>query len=161
MGTAQFRNYMRQTFRPSADKKMLNMFAIVTDGGWADSLNQRNADKKSQQTGERVRPAYGLAYLCLPMGGGHPASRLAIQSKHNAPGTKWYASQDMLTKFVGTLRGVHKIIDQLHDAGIKIANVDELNKYARSVKKVIPKTDVFEDVMGQDDAEETPKRKTR
>lgn len=158
MGTAQFRNYMRQTFRPSADKKMLNMFAIVTDGGWADSLNQRNADKKQEQTGERARPAYGLAYLCLPMGGGHPASRLAIQTKYSAPGTRWYASQEMLTKFVGTLRGVHKIIDQLHDAGIKIANVDELNKYARSVKKVIPKTDVFEEVMGMETEEEAPKR---
>lgn len=155
MNSAQFRNYMRETFKPSADKKLLNMFAIVTDGGWADSRNIREATKRADRTGEEVKPAYGIAYLCLPAGGGHPASRAAIQTKYSAPGTRWTLSGDMLTRFVGSLRGVHKVIDELRDAGISISNIDELNRYARSVKKVVPKEDVLKDMLdGVDEDDE-------
>jgi hypothetical protein len=141
MGSAQFRNYMRDTFKPTADKTLLNIFALVTDGGWSDPLNIKRAQNSADEDGVDVAPAYGIAYLCLPAGGGHPGSRLAIQPKYAAPLTKWHLSEAMLTKFVGSLSGVHKVIQELRDAGIKINNVDQLNQYARSVKKVAPKID--------------------
>jgi hypothetical protein len=69
----------------------------------------------------------------------------------------------MLTRFVGSLAGVHKILAELQAAGISVNNIDELNKYARSVRKVVPKTD---DILsfGRDNDEdeevvEKPKRK--
>lgn len=162
MGAAQFRNYMRDTFKPTADKTMLNIFALVTDGGVFDPLNNKRALKKAEETGEDVAPAYGMAYLCLPAGPGHPGSRLAIGSKYLAPGTRWKISDPMLTRFVGSLAGVHKILAELQAAGIVVNNIDELNKYARSVRKVVPKTD---DVLNlgngseEDEVVEKPKRK--
>jgi Fe-S cluster assembly protein SufB len=127
------------------------------------NLNTKRALKKSEETGEEVAPAYGMAYLCLPAGPGHPGSRLAIGSKYLAPGTRWKISDPMLTRFVGSLAGVHKILAELQAAGISVNNIDELNKYARSVRKVVPKTD---DILsfGRDNDEdeevvEKPKRK--
>lgn len=161
MGAAQFKNYMRNNFRPSADKKRLNLFAIVTDGGWSDPLNVKRAEKRAE-AGEVPKPAYGIAYLCLPAGGGHPASKAAIMPKYKVPATRWMLSTPMLTRFVGSVLGVHKVIAEMHAAGIKVANVDELNKYARSIKKVAPKVD--DTVWNTDDVEdveERPARKTR
>ena len=158
MGAAQFRNYMRDAFKPTADKKLLNIFALVTDGGWSDPLNLKRAQKATEEEGTEVPPAYGIAYLCLPAGGGHPGSRLAIQPKFAAPVTRWHLSQPMLTKFVGSLKGVHAVIQELRDAGIKINNVDQLNEYARSVKRVAPKVDESVFHVGDDDEEPTPKK---
>ena len=159
LGEAQFKNYMRETFRPTSDSNMLNMFALVTDGGWADSSNIRRAEKKAAETGEPTKPAYGIAYLCLPAGAGQPGTKRAIQPKYSAPRTRWFLSDDMLTKFVKSLQGVHDVIEELHAAGIKISNVDELNKYARSVKKVAPKTDDLADILDGDDEDEAPKKR--
>lgn len=177
MGAAQFRNYMRETFKPTADKKLLNIFALVTDGGIFDPLNAKRAAAKSAETGEEVNPAYGISYLCLPAGGGHPGSRLAIASKYSAPGTRWRIADPMLTRFVGSLAGVHKILAELKDAGIVVNNVDKLNQYAKSVRKVVPKTDGDILSIGNDEepevvetppktrrtrsVEPTPVRKTR
>lgn len=160
MGAAQFRNYMRETFKPTADKKLLNIFALVTDGGVYDPLNNKRAAAKSAETGEDVAPAYGIAYLCLPASGGHPGSRLAISSKYNAPGTRWRIADPMLTRFVGSLAGVHKILAELKDAGINVNNIEELNQYARSVRKVVPKTDDTILSIG-DDSEETPTKPSK
>lgn len=160
MGAAQFRNYMRETFKPTADKKLLNIFALVTDGGVYDPLNNKRAAAKSAETGEDVAPAYGIAYLCLPASGGHPGSRLAIASKYNAPGTRWRIADPMLTRFVGSLAGVHKILAELKDAGINVNNIEELNQYARSVRKVVPKTDDTILSIG-DDSEETPTKPSK
>lgn len=161
MGAAQFRNYMRDAFKPNADKKLLNIFALVTDGGWSDPLNLKRAQKATDEEGVEAAPAYGIAYLCLPAGGGHPGSRLAIQPKFAAPVTRWHLSQPMLTKFVGSMKGVHTVIQELRDAGIKINNVDQLNEYARSVKRVAPKVDESVFHVGDDDEEQEVQPKTR
>lgn len=155
MSAAQFRNYMRNTFKPTADKKRLNLFALVTDGGWSDPLNIKRAEKKAE-AGDVPKPAYGIAYLCMPAGGGHPGSRAAIMPKYVVPGTKWLLSSPILTRFVGSLKGVHKVIEEMHAAGIKISNVDELNRYARSIKKVAPKVDDTVWNTDDDDEAETP-----
>jgi hypothetical protein len=157
MGAAQFRNYMRDAFKPTADKKLLNIFALVTDGGWSDPLNLKRAQKAADEEGTEVTPAYGIAYLCLPAGGGHPGSRLAIQPKFAAPVTRWHLSQPMLTKFVGSIKGVHAVIQELRDAGININNVEQLNEYARSVKRVAPKVDESVFKVGDEEAEVQPK----
>lgn len=140
MTEAKFRNYMRNTFKPTSDKQLLNLFALVTDGGWSDPLNLKRAGKKAEE-GEPVKPAYGLAYLCMPAGGGHPGSKLAIQSKYIVPGTRWRLSEPLLTRFVGSLAGVHKVLAQIKEAGITVNNIDQLNQYARSVKRIAPKVD--------------------
>jgi hypothetical protein len=67
----------------------------------------------------------------------------------------------MLTKFVGSLKGVHAVIQELRDAGIKINNVDQLNEYARSVKRVAPKVDESVFHVGDDDETEEVAPKTR
>lgn len=164
MGAAQFRNYMRNTFKPTADKKLLNLFALVTDGGWSDPLNLKRAGKKADE-GIEAPPAYGISYLCMPAGGGHPGSRIAIMSKYLAPGTKWRLSEPILTRFVGSIQGVHKLVDEMKAAGVRVNNIEQLNQYARSVKKVAPKIDdtVFEPQGVADEAEieDTPVKKTR
>jgi hypothetical protein len=137
----QFKNYMRGAWKPSADKKLLNMFALVTDGGNSNPFNLKQANAMSERTGEDVIPNFGVAYLCLPAGGGHPASRLATAAKYKAPGTKWVLSKPILAKFVGSLNGVHQVIELIREAGISIDNIDTLNKIAKSVKKITPKTD--------------------
>lgn len=165
MGEAQFRNYMRETYKPTSDKMKLNLFALVTDGGWSDALNIKRAEKKAE-AGETPQPAYGLAYLCMPAGGGHPGSRLAISPKYIAPGTKWLLSSPVLTRFVGSVKGVHRVIQEMRDAGIAVNNIDELNQYARSVKRIAPKIDdtVFNPQDDDDDnidIEDVEPRKTR
>lgn len=160
MTSAQFRNYMRNTFKPTADKKLLNLFALVTDGGWADPLNLRRAGKKADE-GDEAPPAYGISYLCMPAGGGHPGSRQAIMSKYLAPGTKWRLSEPTLTRFVGSIQGVQLLLDEMKAAGVTVNNIEQLNKYARSVKKVAPKVDdtVFD--PKEEAVEEKPVRKSR
>lgn len=140
---ANFQNYLRQAWKPSANKKLLNLFALITDGGEHDPLNIKQAAK----TG--ANPSYGIAYLCMPAGSGHAASKLAISSTYASPGTSWRVSAPMLAKFVGSIAGVHKVINEMREAGVTIENVDELNMYARSVKKVVPKTEGV-DVLGLD-----------
>jgi SNF2 family DNA or RNA helicase len=152
MGEAQFRNYMRETFRPTSDKMKLNLFALVTDGGWSDPLNIKRAEKRAAD-GKDTKPAYGLAYLCMPAGGGHPGSRLAISSKYVVAGTKWMLSAPVLTRFVGSVKGVHRVLEEMRAAGIRVSNVDELNQYARSVKRIAPKIDDTVFNPADDDAE--------
>ncbi len=141
IGQAQFRNYMRVEWKPNADKKLLNMFALITDGGLGNQFNLKQADIRSDKKGEKIPPNYGIAYLCLPAGGGHPGSRAAIQSKYSVPGTRWALAQPMLSKFVGTMQGVHKVLEDIRKAGVKVGNIAELNNHAKSVRKITPRTD--------------------
>jgi hypothetical protein len=82
----------------------------------------------------------------LPYGGGHPATRLAIASKYKSPSTRWLLSDPALSVYVANIQGVHKILKSLQDAGIAVNNIAELNKQAKSVKKINPKTDNTVDV---------------
>ena len=134
-GNAGFKNFYRQTWKASSDKKMLQMFALVTDGGDKDPA----ALRKAQKTG--AAPNYGVAYLCLPYGGGHPATNRAINSKFKAPATRWFKSDNSLSIFVSNLTGVRKVIEELKASGIQVNNIPEINDAARSVKKIVPKND--------------------
>lgn len=134
LARGNFQNYMRKEWKATADKKLLQLFAIVTDGGDRDPA----AIKEAQKTGSSN---YGQAYLCLPYGGGHPATKLAIASKYKSPSTRWMLSDPSLSMYVANIQGVHKVLQNLTDAGIKVNNIAELNKQAKSVKKVNPKTD--------------------
>ena len=135
MNSGNFNNYLRQEWKPTADKKQLNLFALVTDGGDKDPGNIKEAER------EGVDPNYGVAYLCLPYGAGHPGSKLAIGAKYKAPSTRWMISNPTISKFVGSIQGVHKVLTDLSEAGITVSNISDLNKDARSVKKVAPKID--------------------
>jgi hypothetical protein len=139
LARANFSNYMRKAWKATADKRMLQLFALVTDGGDRDPA----AIKEAQRTGVTQ---YGQAYLCLPYGGGHPATRLAIASKYKSPSTRWLLSDPALSVYVANIQGVHKILKSLQDAGIAVNNIAELNKQAKSVKKINPKTDNTVDV---------------
>lgn len=130
-----FQNYLRKLWKPNPDKKLLNLFTLVTDGGAADPAVIR----KAERTG--VDPSYGVAYLCMPYGAGFPATREAIKNQYRRPATKWFISEDELSVFVNGLPAVKKVFQDLKDAGIQIANIDELEQQARSVKKVPPKSD--------------------
>jgi len=140
MSKAGFKNYLRTAWKATADKKMLNMFAIVTDGGDTDAAAVREAERNG------VAPNYGVAYLCLPAAAGQPASKLAISTKYKVPGVRWMHSDSTLSVFVNNIQGAHKVINSLLEAGIQITNKDELNKAARSVKKVSSKDDETIDV---------------
>jgi len=154
MNAAAFRNYMRVEWKANSDKKLLNLFALITDGGMHNAFNLRQAEARSEKQGAEVAPNYGVAYLCMPAGGGHPGSRAAIQAKYKVPGTKWLLASPMLSKFVGSIAGVHKILEEIRAAGIKIGNIAELNQHARSVKKITPRTDdenvVYKDLREKD-----------
>lgn len=130
-----FKNYLRLLWKPSADKKLLNLFALVTDGGADDPDVIRQAAKHG------VDPSYGVAYLCMPYGAGFPATREAMRNEYRRPATKWFISENELSIFVNGLPAVKKVFQDLKDAGIQIANIDELERQARSVKKIAPKTD--------------------
>jgi hypothetical protein len=134
-GNAAFKNFYRQTWKATSDKKLLQMFALVTDGGDKDPA----ALKQAQKAG--TTPNYGVAYLCLPFGGGHPATMRAINPKFKAPATRWYKSDPSLSIFVSNLNGVHKVLAELKAAGIEVNNLKDLNKDAKSVKRVMPKND--------------------
>jgi hypothetical protein len=142
---ANFKNYLRTIFKPTSDKRLLNMFAMITDGGEDDPMVIRQAEKAG------VKPGYAVAYLCLPAGSGHPGSKLAIQSKYKMPATRWYLSNPTLSLFVGNIRGAQKALQQIKDAGIQITNIAELNKMAKSVKRASPKLDKHVDVQTEDD----------
>lgn len=149
LGNAQFQNYMRMEWKANPNKKLLNLFALITDGGAANKYNQALAKHTTEKTGVETAPNYGIAYMCLPAGGGHPGSRQAVLTKYTAPGTRWALSQPMLSKFVGSIQGVHKVLESLSDAGITVGNIAELNQHAKSVKKVTPRTD-FDSAVYQD-----------
>lgn len=148
LGKANFQNYLRKEWKPNADKKLLNFFALVTDGGDRDPATIKEAAKVG------APPNYGIAYLCLPAGAGHPGSKLAINAKYKAPSSRWFLSDPTVSKFVGNLQGVAKILAELKDAGIQVNNIKELNQSARSVKKAAPKVD-----MDELEQEQQPKKK--
>ena len=129
VGNGGFANYLRRMWKPNPDKKLLNLFALVTDGGGAEGVLIRQAEKAG------IDSIYGAAYLCLPLGGGFPATLEAIKPQYRAPGTKWFRSENEMSVFVSGLAAVHKVIDDLRTAGITVTNGDELNKQARSVKR--------------------------
>lgn len=143
---SSFQNYLRKTWKPTANKKQLSMFALVTDGGADDPGVVKQAEKLG------VDPAFAVAYLCLPFGGGHPGSKLAISSKYRAPGFTWYISTPAVSMYAGSLEGAKQIFKRLTEAGIVINNTDELNKVARSVKKIQLK----QDNLDIETLEETP-----
>ncbi len=130
-----FQNYLRQLWKPNASPSVLNLFALVTDGGADDAVTQRRAAK------EGVDPSYGIAYLCLPYGAGFPGTKEAIKEAYRRPASRWVIHQGHMSVFVGSLDGVRKIFSDLRDAGISLANKDELEAQAKSVKKVQPKVD--------------------
>ena len=138
VGGAQFPNYMRKIWRPVADKQLLQIFSLVTDGGAQDPIAIRQAAKNGSN------PAYGIAFLCLPWGSGHPASRLAVNSKYRVAGTRWTVSDRTSSVFVGSLAGIHVVLGRLKEAGIRVDNIPELNRDARSVRKIVPKTDTID-----------------
>jgi len=155
---------MRTEWKASADKKVLRMFALITDGGIHNKFNRKQAEARSEKEGAEVEPNYGIAYLCLPAGPGHPASKAAISSKYKVPGTTWYIADPVLSKFVGSIAGVHKILEELREAGIRVNNIAELNQHARSVKKIAPRVDdssvIYKD-LGMADVKDAPTVKTR
>lgn len=130
-----FQNYIRRLWKPSADKKTLHLFALVTDGGAEDPVQIRQAAKLG------VDPAYGVAYLCLPFGAGFPSTREAIKEAYRRPATRWVVHSHDMSMFVGSLDGVRKVFQDLRDAGVTLNNKDELEKQAKSVRKVKPKVD--------------------
>lgn len=141
IGAANFKNYLRQEFKASADNKLLTMFALVTDGGDTDP------DALKDYAKEGVAPHYGAAYLCLPYGPGHPGSKAAVNPAIKAPSSKWIISPPSLSIFVNTARAAAKVTKQLIEAGINVENLDELNKDAANVKKATAKNDEFVDVV--------------
>jgi intein/homing endonuclease len=164
MAAGNFRNYMRQEFKPSADKKRLCLFALVTDGGDTDPGAIKDAEKQG------VNPNYGCAYLCMPMGGGFPGSKLAISAKYKAPSSRWMQSDPTLSVFVNNLGGAAKIINAIIAAGVSVENGDELKHQAKSVKRLVAKDDETLDfrVAAEEETEDEeqpvpqkPKRGTR
>lgn len=153
-----FNNVLRTIWKPTSDKRLLNMFAMVTDGGAEDASVVRQAEKQG------LDPSYAIAYLCLPAGPGHPGSRLAIGAKYKAPGTRWYQSNPALSMFVGSLRGAQHVLFGLRDAGISVNNIAELNTMMKSVKRVAPKQDQHVDLtdeMVPDEVQLKKKSKTK
>jgi hypothetical protein len=124
-----FQNYIRKTWKPNPDKKLLTMFALITDGGNQERVLVNRAEKEGQDT------PYGAAYLCMPLGGGFPATPNAIKPQYKAPGTTWRRAEDELSIFVSGFSAVRKVLVDLKEAGIMVTNVDEMNRQARSVKR--------------------------
>jgi hypothetical protein len=124
-----FANYLRRLWKPNPDKKMINLFSLVTDAGGTEGALIRQAEKAG------VPSIYGAAYLCLPLGGGFPGTLEAIKPEYRARGTRWFRSEKELSMVVSGLAAVHKIVADLLAAGITVTNGDELNKQARSVKR--------------------------
>ena len=129
-GSAAFRNFYRATFKPLADKKMLQIFTLVTDGGDKDAAAIRELKRSGAQ------PNFGVAYLCLPYGGGHPASKAAINGKYKAPNTRWFINSPSVSVFVSNLTGVRKVLMNLIDAGIKVNNLKELSADAKRIRRL-------------------------
>jgi len=135
MSGGNFRNYLRQAFKPSPDRTRLCLFSIVTDGGDRDPGALKEAERKG------VNPNFGVAYLCLPSGGGFPGSKLAVADKYKAPGTRWTLSDSSMSLFVNNLRGAAAVLNELGRAGVKIENGDEIRHQAANMKKLTPKDD--------------------
>lgn len=133
VGKSVFDNYLRKEFKPSSDKKQLTLFALVTDA-MSDASAKRAAAAGAD-------PAFGVAYLCLPYGGGFPATNLAIQARYKVPATRWVKSEPTLSLFVQNTAAIKKVFAQLVEAGIKIDNLTELSKMARNVKRLDVKKD--------------------
>jgi hypothetical protein len=125
-----FGNYIRKNWRPNSDKKLLNLFALITDGGDQEGVLIRKAEK------EGAAAPYAAAYLCLPLGGGFPGTMEAIKPAYKVPGSNWMRSEDELSMFVSGFNAVRRILLDLAAAGISVSNGDELNKQARNIKKV-------------------------
>lgn len=130
-----FQNYLRRVWKPSADKTLLNIFALITDGGADDPAVQRRAAK------DGVDPSYGIAYLCLPYGAGFPATKEAIKEAYRRPATRWVIHQGTMSMFVGSLDAVRSVFATMRDAGITLNNKDELERQAKSVRRVPAKKD--------------------
>lgn len=145
ISAGNFRNYLRQEFKPSANKHVLSMFALVTDGGDTDAAAVREAEKNG------VAPSFGVSYLCLPYGAGHPASKLAVSASLKAPSTRWAISPPKLSIFVNNLNGAAKVIRQILAAGIQVSNLDELKKRAAHVRLINAKDDDLIDIRGDED----------
>jgi hypothetical protein len=159
IGAGAFRNYLRKEFKPSADKKVLQPFALVTDGGDTDPGALADYEK------EGVNPRFGAAYLCLPYGPGHPSTQAAIQPGVKAPSSKWTIAPPALSIFCNNVAGVVKVLKQLKAAGIVIGNVDQLKNDASHFKLAQKKDDEHIDVRGdatpedEDDEDAAPARK--
>ena len=163
MGKAAYMNYMRLGWKPTSNPKLLQMFALVTDGGDRDAAALREAAKAG------VAPRYGVAYLAMPYGAGHPATAKAMSSRYKAPSTNWVISNPSLSIYAANIGGIHKILGQLKDAGISVNNIDQLNVQAKSIRKLSNimelKNDATVDIGPAQDpkavAEEKVTKKTR
>lgn len=145
IGKGNFKNYLRTIWKPTSNKKELQMFALITDGGDKDA----SALKQAMRNG--VTPNYGVAYLCLPVGGGHPGTKLAVKSVVKAPATRWILSQPTLSMFVSGLSAIQKILQNLETAGIQVNNVKEIIREAKKLK-IMPNTnDKTLDLIEQED----------
>ena len=126
MVNSGFDNYLRKTFKPNPDKDMISPFAIVRDGGDYDARSN----------------SYALAYLCLPWGGAYAGTKEAIKPKFSStPYTKWKIAKPSMSVFVKDLDAVKSVMNNLVASGVQIINIDEMNTYAKSVKKISPKVD--------------------
>ena len=130
IGGAGFKNYLRGEFKATADPKLLQIFALVTDGGDTDPAALADYAKDGQN------PHYGAAYLCLPYGPGHPGAKNAVNPALKAPSSKWMVSEPAMSLFVNNVAGAVKATKALIDAGINVENLDELKADAAQVRKV-------------------------
>jgi len=136
-----FNNFMRQEFKPSADKTKLNLFALVVNDGHTNMAEQADAAKQERE------PSYGVIYMCLPAGPGHPASKIAISPQMKHPSTRWFLSSPTLSIFVNNSMGARKVLKSIMDAGIVIENMDELKRDNARLKLArLAKDDEFIDV---------------
>ena len=158
VGAADFQNYLRKAWKPTADKKLMHLFALVTNGGSSEAAIVNKAARNGEE------PAYGAAYLCMPYGGGFPATKNAM--RYVATGTRWVIKEGDLSMFVNSTAAVKQILINLRDAGITVSNMDEIRQQAKLVRRVAKIGGVKDDgldlsVKDDEDEEEAPVKKTQ
>lgn len=155
IGAGAFRNYLRQEFKANADKTLLQPFALVTDGGEKDPEALKDYEK------DGVNPRFGAAYICLPYGSSHPATKAAIAPAVKAPSSKWTIAPPALSIFVNNVAGAAKVVKQLMAAGVTVDNIDQIKIDAQHFRKAVMKDDEHVQVRADPkaDEEEAPSAK--
>ncbi len=139
---AAFDNYLRKEMKPTSNPKELRFFAMVND-----ALTGKAATR-AKNAG--LSPKFGAAYLCLPVGGGFPATKRAVQTRYKDKDTTWRQSTGSLSIFVQNVAAIKKVFAQLVNSGIRIENLKQLSAIAKQVKRMPTKTEGI-DVFSNDE----------
>ena len=135
---ADLRNFLRQTFKPSASKKALKPFPLIMDDKYYVAL-PLDGQMASRSAIKMTTMPVSILVDDPDRPGKKTRVHLDMKDHDSAKYLKWKTNrgEDYLYRFVRNAAEAKRVMEEILDAGIEISNYDYMLARAREMRMVM------------------------